>query len=174
MVEEVFQEGYRALDLLHDLLGNVTFDVAVLERRARDGFASVTEVADTLVREAGLPFRQAHHVVAEFVTALRAEGKTLPAASLADLDAAAVKVVGKPTGLSADSYQKATDPRVFIERRAIIGGPAPQEVRRAIKEAHASVAMARKAVTDRRADLETARSRMLAEAGALVQAQVQT
>jgi argininosuccinate lyase len=173
MVEEVIQESYRALDLLNDVLGNVTFDVAVLERRTRDGFATVTEVADTLVREAGLPFRQAHHVVTEFVTALRAEGKTLPAATLADLDAAAVKTIGRPSGLTDEAYRQATDPRVFVERRAIIGGPAPREVRRAIKEAHAAIAEARKAVADHRSDIEAARSRMLAEAGALVQARSQ-
>jgi argininosuccinate lyase len=168
MVEEVFQEANRALDLLREVLANATFNVDVLAARAREGFSAVTEVADTLVREANLPFRQAHHVAAEFVHRLRSTGRTLPAGSLADLDAAASLVLGRPTGLSEESYRQATDPRVFVERRSITGGPAPGEVRRAISGAAESIAGATAAINSHRSATQSARSRMLTEAEALV------
>lgn len=171
LVEELFQEACRALALLREVLTNATFDVDLLAARARDGFSAVTEVADTLVREANLPFRTAHQVAAEFVGRLRSSGRTLPAGSLADLDAAADLVLGRPTGLTEESYRQAIDPRVFVERRAIIGGPAPGEIRRAVSGAAESIATAKSAVAVHRSAIQSARSRMLAAAEALVQQQ---
>lgn len=168
MMEEVVIEARRALDLMGEVLANATFDSALLAQRARDGFSAVTELADTLVREAGLPFRQAHHVVTEFVQTLRSQGRRLPEAGLADLDRAAQTVLGRTAGLSAESFRQAIDPHNFVERRSVTGGPASAEVRRALQAATQSVAQATAAVAERRAALNQARSAMLAEAETLV------
>lgn len=166
LVEEVFQEGNRALALLSEVLRKATFDTQLLEARARDGFSTVTELADTLVREAGLPFRQAHHVVARFVTDLRAAGKTLPQAQLPDVEAAAQAELGRFTGLSEAALRKAINPRVFVERRSIIGGPAPGEVRRALQGAQSSLVEAREAVAVRRNGITAAQTQLLTAARA--------
>jgi argininosuccinate lyase len=167
MVEEVFAEAKRALQLLQEVLQKCRFNTGLLEQRARDGFAAVTEVADTLVREAGLPFRVAHHIVARFVADLRAQGRTLPQATLADLDAAARAVIGRPAGLMPESLRQASCPRIFVERRAVAGGPAPAEVRRALGEATASIEATRTAIAQKKGALNAARTRLLAKARAL-------
>lgn len=169
LLEETVEEARRALDLLHEILGKVRFDTQLLHARARDGFSAVTELADTLVREAGLPFRQAHHIITRFVQVLRSEKRTLPDGSLVELNAVATEVIGGPTGLTEETYRQAIDPLVFVERRSVRGGPAPAEVRRALQAAGQAVADGRTAVTGKRTALQMARSLMLADALALLQ-----
>jgi argininosuccinate lyase len=164
MVEEVFAEANRGLGLLHEVLGKSHFDTALLAERARTGFASVTELADSLVREGSIPFRQAHHVVTRFVLHLREANRTLPDGTLTELDRIAQDLLGRPTGLSEESYRQAIDPRTFVERRAIIGGPAPREVQRALQSARDSVQVARQTCHQRQTLLQSARSHLLADA----------
>ncbi|HEY3365761.1 MAG TPA: argininosuccinate lyase [Symbiobacteriaceae bacterium] len=170
LVEEVFRESKRALDLTLEVLRCVHFDTGLMAARARAGFSAATELADTLVREAGLPFRQAHRVVARFVAGLREAGETLPTGSLAGLDAAARVELGRPTGLTEEACRQAVDPQVFVARRTVVGGPAPVEVRRALAVAVADVSAARQAEAGRRQKLAAARADLLAVARALAQA----
>jgi len=169
MLEEAVDEARRALDLLLEILGKASFDTELLHARARDGFSAVTELADTLMREAKLPFRQAHHVVTRFVKTLQADGRILPQGRLADVDQIANELFGRPTGLSEESFRQAIDPHNFVQRRSVIGGPAPAEVGRALGTATASVAVAREFVAAKRSALQSARSLMLSDAEALVQ-----
>lgn len=118
------------LALLADVVETMDVDRELLHERAAAGFASITELADTLVRDVKLPFRTAHHIVSNIVDVLTKEQKALRALSLAQLDEAAVAVTGKPTGLSESRLRQAVDPVHFVEVRNIIGGPAPDEMRR--------------------------------------------
>jgi argininosuccinate lyase len=47
------------------------------------------------------------------------------------LDAAAVEVLGKPLGYSAEALTEILSPRHFVEVRRTLGGPAPDETLRA-------------------------------------------
>jgi len=55
------------LQLYAALIDTLEVHVDHLRERAISGFTTVTELADTLVRECGLPFRQAHNVVSALV-----------------------------------------------------------------------------------------------------------
>lgn len=105
----------------------------VMARRAAEGFSTVTELADQIVRHAGLPFRQAHHIVA--LTTLEAvkAGKRATEITAAMIDAAAKDVVGRPLGLREEIVRKALDPLENVRVRDSVGGPAPREVRRMIE-----------------------------------------
>lgn len=167
LLEEAVEEARRALDLAAEILAKVSFDTVVLHARARDGFSAVTELADTLVREGGFTFRQAHHIVARLVQLLRAEHRILPNASLVEINAVSKDVAGRITGLTEEGFRSAIDPRIFVERRAVTGGPAPAEVRRALKAAGDAVEHTRTTVAAKRTALTTARSLMLSDAQAL-------
>lgn len=168
LLEEAVEEARRALDLLREILPKIHFATTILHARARDGFSAVTELADTLVREAGFPFRQAHHIISRFVQVLRLENRTLSGSSLVELNKVAQETVGRPTGLTEESFRQAIDPRLFVERRSVTGGPAPSEVRRALKTAGEAVAVARTTAGGKRAALQSARSLMLADGLALL------
>ena len=62
LVDRVFHDAARALTLVAAALATAEFDEARLEARAGDGGITLTELADTLVREHGLPFGTAHAI----------------------------------------------------------------------------------------------------------------
>ncbi|MFZ3059257.1 MAG: argininosuccinate lyase [Candidatus Methanoperedens sp.] len=92
------------------------------------GFMTATELADTIVRATGIPFRTAHHIVGSIAKT----GKT-PTLSL--LDGISLKILGEKLsdmGLSEKAVKEALDPLVNIRKRTVPGGPAPKEIKRQI------------------------------------------
>ena len=92
---------------------------------AAAGFTTATELADTLVREAGLPFRLAHKVVAQMVQTAVRNGVSSAALTPAMLQTAADQILGGPLNFSAEQFERALDPQLFIHARAGLGGVAP-------------------------------------------------
>jgi argininosuccinate lyase len=136
LVFTMFADASRSLRLLAGILRTAEVDRDRLASRAAADFMTVTELADTLVRQASLSFREAHTLVSSAVktagaddspraitTALRAQNPSLP--------------------LSADEIERSLDPVNFVKVRRIIGGPAPEVVSEALSRArteHASLA----------------------------------
>ena len=113
-------------------------NVEHLRQRAIAGFTTVTELADTLVREAGLPFRQAHSLVSALVR--HAQAQTLAPRDLTadDLRNVALDTLGREVELSDGAFARALYPRAFVEWRALPGGAAPRATA-AVLEAQAQV-----------------------------------
>jgi argininosuccinate lyase len=94
----------------------------LLEAAAR-GFSTATDLADWLVRELGLPFRQAHHVTGEIVRRAEAAGLTLAELPLADLQAALPRIT--------EGVYEVLDVERSVASRTSLGGTAPARVRAA-------------------------------------------
>lgn len=138
-------------------------------RHARTGFTTMTDLADALVRETGIPFRDAHEIVAHVVEQTIAEGKDASRIDLAMVQAAAIAHLGEPLPLAADAVRDALDPTRNVMRRNGPGGPAPDAVMRAIADTRRQLAAQaarltarRQALADARAALATAEADMLA------------
>ena len=56
-----------------------------LRAAAASGFSTATDLADWLVRDLGLPFREAHHVTGSLVALAEEKGKDLPDLTLAEM-----------------------------------------------------------------------------------------
>ena len=96
-----------------------------LRERAIAGFTTVTELADTLVRQCKLPFREAHGIVSALVTHAM-ENDLAPH----DLSAGLLREIAKvefdrDLELSEAMLQAALDPHAFVEARSLPGGAAP-------------------------------------------------
>ena len=117
-----FEHARRALSLLAAVLAEAEVNVDRLRERAGKNFITVTEVADTLVREAGLPFAKAHEIVHRAVKVARDEEEL-------------VKAIAAEGLLDEATLRRAVDPVHFVAIRGIIGGPAPEETARAIESA---------------------------------------
>ncbi|MEA3337743.1 MAG: argininosuccinate lyase [Chloroflexota bacterium] len=115
-VLELYEAVFSTLELNSDHL---------LTRAAR-GFTTATELADTLVREADLPFRTAHAIVARLVARAYAEDLAPGDINQALLDEVAVDVIGRPLGLDDDAVSRALDPEHFVAVRQTLGGAAPE------------------------------------------------
>ena len=114
------------------IIATLTVRPEVMARRASEGFSTVTELADEIVRRAGLSFREAHHIVG--LTTLEAikAGRRADEITSAMIDTAAAQVIGRPLGLGAQVVKNALDPFENVRVRTHVGGPAPDEVRRMI------------------------------------------
>jgi argininosuccinate lyase len=98
-----------------------------LRAAADRGFSTATDLADWLVRIAGVPFRRAHHVTGMIVKRAEAKGCTLAELPLAELQAI------EPT-ISPAVYD-VLDADRSVASRVSFGGTAPESVRGAIVEA---------------------------------------
>jgi argininosuccinate lyase len=99
-----------------------------LEARAGEGWTTLTELADTLVRERGLPFSAAHAIAARFVSA-RQEDACMPLSTI--LREASAAVLHEPLDYTESRLEQVLSPRHFVMIRRTFGGPAPDETRRA-------------------------------------------
>jgi len=132
LVFTTFNDAGRALNLLAGALRSAQVDRAELARRAGKDFLTVTELADTLVRQEGLSFREAHSMVAQTVRQCAANDD--PAAIAAALLAAHPNLK-----LSRSEIERALDPEHFVRIRNIIGGPAPECTAEALTRASAKL-----------------------------------
>ena len=112
----------------------------VMAVRSGQGFTAATELTDLIVKERGLSFRTAHHIVASVVTTMMAEGKGPEAITTGMVDEAAIGVTGDALNLDEVEVRTALDPRQNVEVRSVFGGPAPGRVREAIERLSADLA----------------------------------
>ncbi len=108
---------------------SVTFRTDRMRALAESGFATATDLADWLVREAGLPFREAHHVTGRAVKLAEEKGVALAALPLADLQAINPAI--------NDSVYSVLTVDASVASRMSHGGTAPAQVRARIADAKA-------------------------------------
>lgn len=96
-------------------------------------FAS--DLAGMIVRKKGLPFRTAHQIVAIMVRESIDEGKNPMTITAETIDRAAVEHTGHALGLDQENINEVLDHRNRIKMRTLMGGVAPEEVRKQIVEA---------------------------------------
>ncbi|WP_294313957.1 argininosuccinate lyase [uncultured Sphingomonas sp.] len=126
----------------HDLLGlsiaamtgmveSATFRTDRMRGLAESGFATATDFADWLVREAGLPFREAHHVTGRAVKRAEELGVRLDELPFAEFQAIDARV--------NESLYDVLSVDASVASRTSFGGTAPANVRAAIQVARESL-----------------------------------
>jgi argininosuccinate lyase len=112
------------------MLDSVRFDRNRLLDAAADEFLAATDVADLLVRR-GVPFREAHGVVAGLVRRALESGRTLSQLSPEDLAAA-------HEALDAEAYD-VLEQSSWLESKVSEGGTALARVREQLEQARAAL-----------------------------------
>ena len=96
LVFAMFRDATRAVNLVAAAMATAEFDAAALEARAGDGWTTLTELADTLVRDHGLPFKTAHAIAGRLVGGRQRD----PNRSLAELlKDATTELAGRAAGV---------------------------------------------------------------------------
>lgn len=129
LVHSMFRDAVRAVRVVAVAMRTAEFDSANLEAHAADGWTTLTELADTLVREHGLPFKTAHAIAARLVMA-RAGCPDRPLSTI--LADASAELLGAPLLYSDAELSRILSPRHFVAVRRTLGGPAPDETARAL------------------------------------------
>ncbi|MDB2551816.1 argininosuccinate lyase [Paracoccus sp. (in: a-proteobacteria)] len=122
--EQVFDAADHlmlALAAMTGMLSDLTANRDRLEAAASAGFSTATDLADWLVREAGLAFREAHHVTGSLVALAEKKGCDLPDLTLSDMQAVNPAIsAGVFTVLGVHNS---------VASRQSYGGTAPDQVR---------------------------------------------
>jgi argininosuccinate lyase len=130
--KEPFFDSVDTLDaisaVLPPMLASLTFHTERLRAAAGENFATATDLADYLVRR-GLPFREGHEIVGKVVRYALERGVTLEQLSLDELR--------RFSDRFGDDVRAALSVEASLRARAVVGGTAPEAVRRSL--AHARV-----------------------------------
>jgi argininosuccinate lyase len=129
---QAFATGYRVLDLLAALVADVSIDEARVADNIRRSCITVTELADTLVREEGLSFRQAHEIAAQVARAVVAMQGDLGKDGFAPFQQAFAKTTGRQSTINLLRFAEIVSTENFIAVRDRFGGPAPAAMAEAL------------------------------------------
>ncbi|NRF70823.1 argininosuccinate lyase [Aquincola sp. S2] len=108
------------LRIMAEMVAGIVVKPEAMERAALRGYATATDLADYLAKK-GLPFRDAHEIVAHAVKRAMQQGVDLAALPLAELQAFHPKI-------EADVLP-CLSLRGSLEARRVAGGTAPEQVR---------------------------------------------
>jgi argininosuccinate lyase len=121
--------GLLALSIaaMTGMVAESTFVTTRMRHAAELGFATATDLADWLVREADVPFREAHHITGAAVKRAEADGVVLDQLPLEVLQEIDARIDGRVyAALSVDAS---------VASRSSYGGTAPREVEARVAEA---------------------------------------
>jgi len=122
--EQVFDAAdslMLALAAMTGMVGDMLPNKTSLEVAAASGFSTATDLADWLVRELGMPFRDAHHVTGALVKMAEDDGVDLPDLSLAQMQSVCAEITDDVFGVLGVHNSVAS--------RVSYGGTAPAQVR---------------------------------------------
>lgn len=115
------------------MMSTIEFHRGRMRELAESGFATATDLADWLVREADVPFREAHHITGRAVKVAEKKKEKLAALAIEDFKAIDERI----------------DKRVYsvlgvvesVESRVSLGGTASSQVEKRIAEARAALGL---------------------------------
>jgi argininosuccinate lyase len=164
----------RALDLAIDaarlmrgVVGGLSVNAPLMASRARDGYAQATDLAEVLMREAGITYRDAHRVVGLVVRVGLERGLPMMEIGSDLIDEAARAMLGRPLTLSPAAVAEAVDPERIVASRAGTGGAAPGPMRRMLAECRERLQAAETWRATTAAALARAEERLVARATAV-------
>ena len=118
-------EAFDALDLAIRAMTGMILDLDVNKAKmaaaAGAGFSTATDLADWLVRNLGIPFRDAHHITGAAVKLAEGQGVDLAQLKLTELQNLEARIT--------DDVYKVLTPEASCASRQSYGGTAPDQVR---------------------------------------------
>ena len=122
-----------SLAAMTGMVAGATFRKERMRAAAELGYATATDLADWLVRQANIPFREAHHITGSAVKLAESRGVALDQLSLAELQAIDPRI--------DDRVFPALSVEASVASRNSHGGTAPAEVRKRVAEARAALGL---------------------------------
>ena len=114
-----------ALAAMTGMISDMSVNTDVMEQAAGSGYSTATDLADWLVREAGLPFREAHHVTGRAVAL--AEEKNLP------LDGLSLEQFQSIHADITEAVYSVLTVENSVASRISFGGTAPENVKNQVQ-----------------------------------------
>ena len=154
-----FESGGRVIELMTAFLPACSINSENVRRNTEAACITITELADTLVRQDGLSFRQAHEVAAKTASAVISDGVPLGdgyAAFSSNFEA----IVGQGSSLDEAAFRTATAAETFVRVRDRVGGPASISLLAALRNYDFDRSVLEKAQSERKARVSDAETRL--------------
>jgi len=148
------------LRMVERLVATLKVNRSRMRMLVEQSYATATELADTLVRECGIPFRAAHTIVGMVVREAIEKGIEPSKIDLEMINRCSKKVLGRTLTLSQEAVRDALNPSTFIARREVEGGPAPQAIAKALVEKEGWLDSIRASIKEKKLKLRKAQERL--------------
>ena len=122
-----------SLAAMSGMVETARFEAERMSAAAQAGHPTATDLADWLVREADVPFREAHHITGRAVKLAEERG-----VQLWDLPPAELQAID---GRIGESVFAVLSPEASVKSRTSFGGTAPAQVRKRIEAARKALGM---------------------------------
>ncbi len=115
-------------------MGDIVADMTVNKERclqlAKEGFSTMTELADEMVRSKGVSFYMAHKIVSKL--ALLAVDQNIPCEGITQdlVDGVAMELFNRKINMTDTEIKRAIDPVENVKHHSLPGGPSFEEVKR--------------------------------------------
>jgi argininosuccinate lyase len=121
-----------SLAAMSGMVRDLKADTGAMRQACDRGFITATDLADGLVRDLGLAFREAHHITGTLVRLAEQKGCGLAELPLAEMQRIESRITAElRAGLTVEAA---------VEGRTSLGGTAPANVRRAVAAARERLA----------------------------------
>ncbi|MEM1573963.1 MAG: argininosuccinate lyase [Candidatus Methanomethylicaceae archaeon] len=114
----------KSIYIISDLIDKIKFNENRMIESIINSSSVATELADTLVKYYGIPFRISHKIVGEIVKEIYPQ--SLSKMNPEEISEMIYKKIGKRP--EVEIIKKAIDPYYNINVRNVIGGPSPSEI----------------------------------------------
>ncbi len=149
---EAFDIVKSCLGILPDLLKTTDFKTDRMAELVNANFATATELANYLVKEHQLSFRESHEVVGWLVGELVQQEKTFT-----DWDLTIKLLKEKDIDIPISQLQQILDAKMAIQNNKSLGGTSPTEVNRMIASFEEQLYEITNSITTRQTQIEDAR-----------------
>lgn len=134
-LQEITPHLWNSIKTSHDILKivtSMTLSIAINKQRCLElsgaNFATVTDLADLIVREKKIPFRSAHKIVGRIVNIAIDENLATEDINSEFIDNVSSELGFEELKLDNELIHKALDPLENIKMRKVPGGPSPEMV----------------------------------------------
>ncbi|MEM7309849.1 MAG: lyase family protein [Planctomycetota bacterium] len=147
----------RAMYALYaEVVASLHVDAERARREVEADYATMTEVADVLLRDADVPFRIGHGYASRLTDLGRRTGRRPKDLTAAELTQTYREVTGAELPLDVERLQRALDPRAMVLGRRGLGGTQPEETARMLASHGERLAAARTWLATARERIATA------------------
>ncbi len=133
------KEATTILELLTAVIKTLTIHTKAMALRTDTNYCTVTELADALVIQRGLPFREAHHIIGNLVRKSVADGLDASQITAKRLDEECLTVTGQTSGFSDAQLRIILSGKNSVNGKQSLGAPSPENCASMLAEQRATL-----------------------------------